>query len=336
MARGNDGPIDAFRQVTAAAMRAIAHQAELSVTFVPEGAGLRGTEARLPLPSRDLPADEVAVVRGEADAISLKLRHHDDAAHAQRRPSGTVSRAIFDAAEQARCEAIGAKRMHGVHANLKAALEERCRTQGFARMVERETAPLAEVVALIAREAIMGDAPPAAAKRMVDAWRPWIESRAGADFAGLGKLINDQDAFAAQVRRLIQDLDLGENDQAANEPDDEQGKNEENNDGAESGQRGEGMESATDAQMGLEAREAGADESATPRARSRKASRMVLWARKARSSPAAAGARTVRSRTSPSSRPTAPSPPSSTKSSRPTPYVTLMNLRGCGSISTNS
>jgi cobaltochelatase CobT len=261
MARGNDGPIDAFRQVTASAMRAIAHRTELSVTFVPEGAGLRGTEARLPLPSRDLPADEVAVVRGEADAISLKLRHHDDAAHAQRRPSGTVSRAIFDATEQARCEAIGARRMHGVHANLKAALEERCRTQGYARMVERETAPLAEVVALIAREAILGDAPPAAAKRMVDAWRPWIESRAGADFAALSKLIDDQEAFATQVRRLIQDLDLGENDQSANEPDDEQGKNEENNDGAESGQRGEGMESSTDAQMGLEAREAGADES---------------------------------------------------------------------------
>ena len=46
MARGNDGPIDAFRQVTASAMRAIAHRTELSVTFVPEGAGLRGTEAR--------------------------------------------------------------------------------------------------------------------------------------------------------------------------------------------------------------------------------------------------------------------------------------------------
>ena len=34
MARGNDGPIDAFRQVTASAMRAIAHRTELSVTFL--------------------------------------------------------------------------------------------------------------------------------------------------------------------------------------------------------------------------------------------------------------------------------------------------------------
>ncbi|MBL8836494.1 MAG: cobaltochelatase subunit CobT, partial [Alphaproteobacteria bacterium] len=260
MARSTDGPVDAFRQVTASTMRAIAHRTELSVTFVPEGAGLRGTEARLPMPGRDLPADEVAVVRGEADAISLKLRHHDDALHAQRRPSGAVSRAIFDAAEQARCEAIGAMRMQGVSQNLKAALEERCRTQGYARMVERETAPLADVVALITREAITGEAPPAAAKRMVDAWRPWVESRAGADFLQLSKLIEDQEAYASQVRRLIQDLDLGEEEQSASEPDDDQSQGEDNKDGAESGQRGEGTESASESQMGMETRETGADE----------------------------------------------------------------------------
>src|SRR5690606_219785 len=125
-------------------------------SFAPEGAGLRGSDARLPVPSRDLPPEEVAIVRGEADAIALRLRHHDDTVHARRQPSGQLSRAIFNGVEQARCEAIGARRMVGVASNLGAALEERCRTQGYARIADRESAPLAEVVALLAREAMTG------------------------------------------------------------------------------------------------------------------------------------------------------------------------------------
>ncbi|HEX6980682.1 MAG TPA: cobaltochelatase subunit CobT [Alphaproteobacteria bacterium] len=255
MARQNDGPIETFRQVTGAAMRAIAHRPDLTASFVPEGAGLRGNEVRLPMPSRDLPYEELAVVRGEADSIALRLRHHNDEIHARRQPSGAMSRAIFNAVEQARCEALGIKRMSGVAANLDAALEERCRTQGFARIVDRESAPLPEVVSLLAREALTGMPPPPSARRMVDLWRPWIEARAGSDFAALNRLIEDQEAFAAAVRRLIEDLDLGEEETAANEADEEQGQSDQNQQGAEAGERGEGMEQSAESALMGETRE---------------------------------------------------------------------------------
>jgi hypothetical protein len=40
---------------------------ELTVAFSAEPANLRGTEALLPQPARDLPPGEVAIVRGEAE-----------------------------------------------------------------------------------------------------------------------------------------------------------------------------------------------------------------------------------------------------------------------------
>ena len=87
MAKGsNDGPIEEFRRVTAAAMRAISRNAELSVTFTPDPATLLGDEARLPLPSRDLPYDEVCVVRGESDSLALRQRYHNPALHNERMP----------------------------------------------------------------------------------------------------------------------------------------------------------------------------------------------------------------------------------------------------------
>jgi cobaltochelatase CobT len=254
----SDGPVEAFRQVTAATMRAMAHEPELQLTFAPEPATLRGSEARLPMPSREVAKEEAAIIRGEADAISLKLRFHDEALHRKRAPQGTMARQVFNAVEQARCEARGARRMAGTAQNLAAAVEERCRTQGFARVTEREAAPLVEVVGLLAREAFSGQAVPQSARKMVELWRPWIEAKAGSDFSQLSRMVDDQAAFAEMARRLIEDLELGEADGAESEAEDEQGQGQENQDQAQQGTQGDSeQDSADDASSGESREEAG-------------------------------------------------------------------------------
>jgi cobaltochelatase CobT len=258
----SDGPVEAFRQVTAAAMRAIAREPELQVTFAPEPAGLRGNEARLPAPSREVAREEAAVIRGEADAISLKLRFHDEVLHRRRAPSGAVARQVFNAVEQARCEARGARRMAGVANNLAAASEERCRTQGFARVTDREAAPLVEAVGLLAREAFAGQAIPQSARRMVDLWRPWIEAKAGTDFARLAKAIDNQAAFADLARRLIEDLELGEPEASEAEADEDQGQGQQEQDQAQQGTQGEAEQDTADDGMSGESREEAGDEGA--------------------------------------------------------------------------
>ncbi len=91
-----EAPTEPFKRAVAAATRAIAADNELEVSFGPETPGLHGKRARLPVPSRELPTDEVGQVRGVADAIALKLRHHDTKLHA-RLPSAsrTTSWAYF-------------------------------------------------------------------------------------------------------------------------------------------------------------------------------------------------------------------------------------------------
>ena len=128
----NDGPIEEFRRVTAAAMRAISRNAEISVTFTPDSASLLGDEARLPLPSRDLPYEEVCVVRGESDSLALRQRHHNPVLHSERMPVTSAAQALYDTIEQVRVEAIGAEHMAGVANNLDAAIEDRCRSKGYA------------------------------------------------------------------------------------------------------------------------------------------------------------------------------------------------------------
>jgi cobaltochelatase CobT len=155
--------------------------------------------------------------------------------------------------EQTRCEALGMRRMAGVAANLDAALEERYRARGYGRATEQEEVPLAEALKVLAREAMTGLAPPPSARALVDLWRPAMDARILQDLKELRERIDDQEGFAETVRRLLThlDLDLGLDDDAANDEDqDNQGDNAEEDPSQARGEGGE--QDASDAQTMLE------------------------------------------------------------------------------------
>jgi cobaltochelatase CobT len=247
-----NSPIDVFKRSTAATLKAIAEREDVTVSYGPEPPGLAGLRARLPMPPRDLSLQEAALVRGAADALALRLRHHNPELHARRAPQGEVARAIFEGAEQARVEALGARRMVGVGENLAAMLEARYRRQGFDRITERSESTLAEAVRLLTREQLTGAPAPPSAQRLVDLWRPYLEGRIGRDIQELSRQVADQDAYAKATRRLIQDLDLdlGEAD-ASGESDDKEGEGEDSADAESQNESGDGT--VTGAQSALEA-----------------------------------------------------------------------------------
>jgi cobaltochelatase CobT len=244
-----ESPIEPFKRAVSAATRAISRDKELILSFGGE-AGAGRVKGRLPLPSRELPADEVAQVRGAADAMALRIRYHNDALHGRNMPKGALARAVYDAAEQARVEAIGSNRMRGVAENLNAALDERCKSRGYARITEKADAPLPEVVAMLVRERLTGEAPPAAAKRMVDMWRPFVEEKAGKDLDKLTECVDDQRNFARMSRQLIRDLDLADDENAdpdnSESQDDSEQSNNAEGEGEGQGGKGEGEEQASD------------------------------------------------------------------------------------------
>ena len=237
-----ENPVEPFKRAVTAAVRAIARDSELAVNFGAEGTATGGGRNRLPTPSRELGGEEVAPVRGSGDALALWHRHHDNRLHALNQPKGATARAVFEAAEQARVESIGSKRMMGVSDNLDAMLEERCRARGYASVKDPGEALLPEVVAMLVREQLTGKEPPAAAKAMVEHIRPWVEEKAGDDLRNLTGNITDQNSFARMTRKLIADLDLGdedgtESDDLEDSPDNEE---EEMADGEGEGEGGEG------------------------------------------------------------------------------------------------
>ena len=93
-----ESPSEPFKRAVSVAVRSLAGEPELEVNFSSEPPSLKGLKARLPTPTRSLPAHEVALVRGIGDAYALKKAYHNEKIHARYRPSGADSGAIFEAA----------------------------------------------------------------------------------------------------------------------------------------------------------------------------------------------------------------------------------------------
>src|SRR5437899_6905974 len=205
-----ESPTEPFKRAVTGCLRAIARKHELEVSFAAERPGLAGGKARLPEPPRKLNPHEAAIVRGHADSIALRLACHNPAIHRRLQPGGQQARAVFEAIEQARVESIGARRMEGVAHNLTAMLDDRFHRGKFDEITDRADAPIEDALAMMVRERLTGQAPPVAARKLVELWRPWIEDRAGRDLDRLGKLVEDQRRYGDVVHDLLDSLEMGE------------------------------------------------------------------------------------------------------------------------------
>ena len=237
MAAKTEAPTEPFKRALAHAARSLAEQPDLEVVFSADGPSLQGNKAVLPHPPRDLSAKDAARIRGLADQMALRLSHHDEGAHSRLRPNSPESSAVFEALEQARTDAIGANALGGVRNNLTAALESEIERKGLNRVQDRARVPMADILGLLARERLTGDAPPDGAKALVDLFRADIESRAGKELDQLLTAIDDQAAFGRLARAILRDLDMAD----ASEADESEAEDgdEEPEGGEGEGQQGE-------------------------------------------------------------------------------------------------
>src|ERR687889_681926 len=138
-----ESPTEPFKRAVSGCMRAIARKPDLEISFAAERPGLAGGKARLPEPPRKLTKAETAIVRGHSDSIALRLALHNPSIHRRQQPGGQQARAVFEAIEQARVEAIGARRMEGVAGNITAMLDDRYHRGKFDQVSARSDAPAA-------------------------------------------------------------------------------------------------------------------------------------------------------------------------------------------------
>src|SRR3569623_1942512 len=270
-----DSPLDRFKAVLGGASRALADEPEVELAFTADAPAQSGKHIKVPMPARTLPADQVAEARGFADGFALRLKHHNAALHLRSAPSDPVARAVFDAAESARGEALGSRGYRGIADNLAHALDQRLRTDPITRARTRDEVPLSTAIGLLVRERLPGEEAPAVAQPGLTVVRDWSEEKAGGELDAVRLALDDQRAVASLATKLLEDLELVEGDQVPEDSDeggsddegtDEQDQGDEREDHGEQGQgdveaRGEPSESDSDEGEGAEGGDDDYDES---------------------------------------------------------------------------
>ena len=231
--KNKESPSEPLKRVLGLAVRAIAGDDEVQVNFSAGKPEIDGKQVQLPEPSRIPSKHEIAVVRGWADSLALTAACHDNRLHRKLAPGAGNARTVFESVERARVEAIGARRMPGMAANLTAKVEDQYNPARYAVITERADAPLEDALALLVRERLTGLPPPAMAKGLVEAWRPFLEDMGGKVMDRLEAAVEDQAKFGRVLKDLIKTLELADD---ASEGDPESGDEQadENAEGGES------------------------------------------------------------------------------------------------------
>ncbi len=153
------------------------------------------------------PEAQTRHMRGQVDLAALAIKHHTPELHAQDRPMDVEAAAMFDALELVRLEAVGGEAYQGMRHNLAERHEQLFIAKGY-QDAAQGLAPLADVVAMLAREAITGAPVPQSIATLVAQYRPWVENAARAHIEKLKGSVASQRDFARIAQHILYDLKL--------------------------------------------------------------------------------------------------------------------------------
>ena len=202
---GNEG---IARDVSAAALRALADRCEIEVS---RGDATRSSTECVSLPAlpAELSPDTLAIVRGEVDAVALRLRYCDESVYARYRPGQAAARFVYSLLEQVRVEALGSRGMVGVQDDL-AALQQSMHSARLTADGSPEPAS-GEIDAILQFARVRLRAPLPTELTVSDESRFPLDAKFIARIDALVPLLDDQAAFALKTRTLIDALGLAGN-----------------------------------------------------------------------------------------------------------------------------
>ncbi len=208
--------LDNFKEGLRASVRALSGKKDTELRF-------RSTETPYPpklserryrtapevalIKTATLSSENKALARAQADSESLHLHYHNKKTHLSNLPAEDTAARLFDALEQARYEALGAKEYLGVKQNFADLNNFRCHKQGFENISTREDANAVEAIYTLAYHAFSGSKLPKNAQRLEAEWTPWLKAQLGEDgLKSLSELLSDQNNFALKSKAVLEKL----------------------------------------------------------------------------------------------------------------------------------
>ncbi len=158
----------------------------------------------LPQPPEIQDAKTLQFIRGQADALALYLKYHDNDLPSPPDLTSGDAQNSFNALEQVRVEALGSKKMAGVAANLQAVMEHNSHIEGHARMDKAEQLSPAKALSLLVYETLTGKTVPTASRKILQLWRNQLTPQGEKALKAMKEALTDQDHYAQATKQLLQ------------------------------------------------------------------------------------------------------------------------------------
>lgn len=158
----------------------------------------------LPQPPEIQDAKILQFIRGQADALALYLKYHDNDLPSPPDLTSGDAQNSFNALEQVRVEALGSKKMAGVAANLQAVMERNSHIEGHARMDKAEQLSPAKALSLLVYETLTGKTVPTASRKILQLWRNQLTPQGEKALKAMKEALTDQDHYAQATKQLLQ------------------------------------------------------------------------------------------------------------------------------------
>ncbi|HRI75378.1 MAG TPA: cobaltochelatase subunit CobT [Alphaproteobacteria bacterium] len=202
-------PTENFKNATQSTARALSGRDDLDVSFSGHIAEMGDTSIRLPALPKDMSEDDTRFVRGLADNFALRLRYHDATLHSRLLPADAQAKAVYEALEDARIEAVGTADYPGAAANIETTLKRDAKRLRLHLVKGMDDAPLAEALRYLAREAFTRRPVPAEAAKTAKVWKQWIAEHLGEDgLEALHRAMHDQEKFARLAQQMIERMEM--------------------------------------------------------------------------------------------------------------------------------
>lgn len=144
--------------------------------------------------------------RAVADAVALRLRHHDAALHRRQIPASPPARLVFELLEQLRVETHAPPWLPGMIGNLQQRFERWSGEFHRSGLAQTSQGLLLYTLAQISRAQLTATPVLAATEALIEHTRGALAPVIGADLVGLRRQRHDQSAYAVHARRIADHL----------------------------------------------------------------------------------------------------------------------------------
>jgi cobaltochelatase CobT len=217
---------EAFKTATSAVVKALSGNKEASVVFTPIANNQKlgssaGGEVRLPLPPQKLTHENVTRLRGAADAMAMRLKHHNITLHQRRMPTGKDAVDAYNAMEQTRVEALGAQHYQGVAQNIGEALEQRLTLEGYALAKNTIQVQMGDALKVLIHDRCGDLKLGPTCEHVKGIFETAYGDKLDKHLDALKDNLHNQKAYADILRKVIEELEL-ENDDGGRDLNDEE------------------------------------------------------------------------------------------------------------------